>query len=58
MSEKEIKPSDKSAFLSDLVEVCKKHNLSLSHEDGLGYFIVEKYDSRNIDWLLEAQLDE
>lgn len=58
MTKKEIKASDKAAFLSDLADVCKRHNLSLSHEDGHGSFIVEDYDSRNIEWLLEARLDE
>lgn len=43
-------------FLNDIVEVYKKHQLSLSHEDSHGGFIVEKYDPSNVDWLLEAEV--
>lgn len=42
------------AFLADLVEVCRKHGLSLAHEDEGGGFIVEPYDEVNVNWLKEA----
>jgi len=42
------------SFLADIVEVCKQHGLSLSHEDHHGAFEVEEFDEGNIEWLLEA----
>jgi hypothetical protein len=42
------------AFLSDIVAVCKKHKLSLSHEDGHGAFEVTRYDDNKSEWLLAA----
>ena len=42
------------AFLDDIIEVYRKHNLSLSHEDCHGAFQIEPYDQLNIDWLCEA----
>jgi len=31
-------------FLDEINEVCKKHRLSISHEDGHGAFVIEAYD--------------
>lgn len=42
------------AFLAELAEVCRRHGLSLSHEDRHGAFEVAAYDERNTAWLLEA----
>jgi len=42
-------------FLNDIKEVCNKHKLSISHEDGHGSFIIEDICSSNIDWLFDAQ---
>lgn len=42
------------AFLNDIKVICKKHGLSLSHEDEHGSFEVAKYSERNMDWLLGA----
>lgn len=42
------------AFLNEIRGVCEKHNLSLSHEDGHGAFLVEDFDAFNISHLLEA----
>lgn len=41
-------------FLEEIKSVCKKHNLSISHEDGHGAFIVDDYDEFNINWLFNA----
>jgi len=52
---KNIKPPDNmTAFLNDINEVCKKHGMSISHEDGHGSFIITKYDEENIKWLFGA----
>lgn len=47
-------PDNMRKFLDDIHEVCKKHNLSISHEDGHGSFIIEEYDEWNIKWLFNA----
>ena len=47
-------PDRMRKFLEEIDEVCRKHGLSISHEDGHGAFIVEKYNESNIDWLFEA----
>ena len=45
------------SFLKEIEEVCKKHNLSISHEDGHGNFIVEAYDIENIKWLNDCYIN-
>jgi hypothetical protein len=30
--------------------LCKQHNLSISHEDGYGAFLIEPFDEYNIKW--------
>ena len=42
------------AFLKDLRAVCVKHNLSISHEDGHGGFLIDRWSIRNDQWLSEA----
>ncbi len=42
------------AFLADIVEVYRKHGLSLSHEDSQGGFEVEPLSEYNIRWLSQA----
>lgn len=47
-------PPKMQAFLNDIVEVYKKHGLSLSHEDYHGAFCVECFDEDNVKWLFDA----
>lgn len=55
MSKHGAERSEKTlAFLSEIVDVSRRHGLSLSHEDSQGGFLVEPLDERNIDWLLLA----
>lgn len=42
------------AFLKDLADVCKKHGMSLGHEDSHGGFLVEPWDEYNEEWMLDA----
>lgn len=42
------------AFLSEIEAVCKKHGMSISHEDSHGGFEVETFDGENIKWLKAA----
>jgi hypothetical protein len=43
------------AFIDDVIEVCKKHGFSISHEDHQGAFLIEAVDERNFEWLRGAQ---
>ncbi|MGV4321231.1 hypothetical protein [Bacillus mojavensis] len=45
-------------FLEEIEKVCKEHNMSISHEDGHGAFIIERFDESNIGWLKAASLAE
>lgn len=42
------------AFLERIEELCKIFNLSLSHEDHQGSFIVRDYNNRDSNWLAAA----
>lgn len=41
-------------FIEEINNVCVKHNLSISHEDNHGVFIIEEYSDHNITWLKAA----
>lgn len=43
-----------SDFLNEIEKICKKYDLSISHEDSHGAFIIEDYDDYNIEWLKDA----
>lgn len=48
------RPTEMVAFIEDIKQVCLKHNMSISHEDYGGAFIIEEYSDDNIDWLYNA----
>lgn len=52
-----VTPQEMSNFLSEIEEVCKKHGLSISHEDYHGSFQVMEYDEKYISWLKRAEKD-
>ena len=41
-------------FVREIELVCKKHGLSISHQDGHGAFIIEDFYPDNISWLKNA----
>lgn len=47
-------PENIKLFLNDIRQVCEKHKLSISHEDGHGSFIIEKFNDVNLVWLFNA----
>lgn len=49
---KEQRPID---FVVDIIDVCKKHRLSIAHEDIGGAFIIEHYKEDNIEWFKDAR---
>lgn len=53
-SEEIEQPKEMKEFIDEIIKVMKKYNLSISHEDGQGAFIIEKYDKNNIKWLKDA----
>jgi hypothetical protein len=42
------------AFLDEIVAVCKKHGMSISHEDQQGGFDIEPFDEHYVRWLSAA----
>lgn len=50
-------PKNIIKFLNEIECICKKYNLSISHEDSHGAFIIEKYDEYNIKWLRDCLLN-
>ena len=37
-------PEKMERFLEEIKMICKKYNLSISHEDGHGCFLIEEYN--------------
>lgn len=44
------------AFLLEIIDVCKKHGLSISHEDSQGGFIIEPYSEYDVEWIRQADI--
>jgi len=42
------------AFLEDVIAVCRKHGLTISHEDTHGAFVIEVASEDSGEWLLHA----
>lgn len=42
------------AFLNELTELCKKHKISIAHEDGWGAFLMRDYNSVEMQWMWNA----
>jgi hypothetical protein len=47
-------PEEIKDFLESLEKLCRAHNLSISHEDTQGGFILEKYEQSNMEWIKNA----
>jgi hypothetical protein len=50
------KPVDR--FIAELVAVCRKHGMSISHEDTHGNFVIEKFDDDLVEWFNDASVGE
>lgn len=44
-------------FILEVIEVCKKHKMSIGHEDPHGSFVVHKFSQKSAEWLMEAEDD-
>ena len=49
-----VSAPDVDAFLEEVLEVCRKHRMSIGHEDGHGAFVVEDFNESDADWLRSA----
>lgn len=45
------------AFMKDLFEVYKKHNLAISHEDGREAFLINDYSPELEEWMNAAHIE-
>jgi hypothetical protein len=52
-----VEAPEVDAFLAEIGDVCRKHGLSISHEDVHGGFIVDRFDERTLEWLMGAAID-
>lgn len=43
-----------AAFFEDIEAICRKHGMSIAHQDHEGAFIIEKFNPDNIKWLRAA----
>lgn len=50
----EIENDKIDSFLKELWEVCERHRMALSHEDGHGAFEVVSIEDADRDWLMNA----
>lgn len=44
------------AFIQEVIEVCKQHGLSISHEDSGGAFVINEFNDDDAKWLMEARV--
>lgn len=44
------------SFYKELIDLYKKYDLSISHEDSHGSFIIENYNGNNVDWIMDADI--
>lgn len=45
---REVESPEINAFLDEIAEVCRRHRMTISHEDGHGSFIIEDLYEPNI----------
>lgn len=43
------------AFLEDIESICRKHGLSIGHQDSGGAFTIHRFDEEKLNWLMEAR---
>lgn len=50
-------PVEITNFFDEIEAVCKKHNISIGHEDSHGSFIIyQEFDESIVEWLRGASL--
>lgn len=51
---RELELPEVDAFLEEIEAVCRKHGISISHEDSQGAFELESFSEDLMAWLKEA----
>jgi hypothetical protein len=51
---KSDKNSNVISFIKEVQDLCRKYQISISHEDGHGLFILTDYNDLYIDYLNDA----
>ena len=54
----QVEDTTVDAFLNEVLEVCRKHGMSISHEDEHGSFLVKDFDEAYALWLMRAAIDK
>lgn len=49
-----VENKEVDSFINEIISVCKKHGMSISHEDSHGGFIIVKYKDSYAEWFLNA----
>jgi hypothetical protein len=50
----EVSKENGRKFLAEVEKLCRKYNISISHEDQHGAFLLEEFSELNMSWLKEA----
>lgn len=53
----DVENPDVDKFVEELIDVCHKYGMCLSHEDLQGSFIVRNLDDNFIAWLRHAMIE-
>jgi hypothetical protein len=49
-----VENKEVDSFINEILTVCKKHGMSISHEDTHGGFSIVKYKDSYAEWFLNA----
>ena len=55
---KDIENEKVDNFIKEIINLCKKHKLSIAHEDYGGAFLIESYKEANINWINSAMITD
>ena len=52
-----MKIEDIDKFMAEIKKLCSLHNMSISHEDGHGGFLIHRFNEHDMFWLEGASDD-
>ena len=56
-NERQETPQNQIDFIDEIEQLSIKYNLSISHEDKHGAFVIETYNPENIEWLRDGHIN-